>query len=549
MTLSWPAGLLFLLALPLILWLHSRRRREVRVVVPSVTPWLALRAAVPPRRRAIPASLLLLMHLTVAALVAIALAAPSLPGVLGAARDRALVVDTTTSMAAGGRWTEALDAARAVVSETPGEVTLVTLAPRPEVLLARETDRGRVLEELGALGPGGTGADLTAALALARAVAGPEAEIVVVSDGGPATGNGNVGGEGAAGGGPETDAEAAPDSESFDGAGLTGMEAGDGVRWEVVGDALDNAAVVAVGSLTSGGRTQLFARLAAFGSETVAPLLLSVDGHEAERVEARVAADGTFETVWTLPYGGRTATVSMETGDELSADDQVTVPLEQETLRVELVGSSDAVERALLSIPSVSLTTAGPGSYRTDGTVDVTVFVQQVPEVLPPGGVMVFAPPRGSWRPTEREGGYVIGDGSAAVAGSLDESRAAAGGSDGSSGDGSEAASGSVGATASAGRGLASGIGLAGARLAAPTRLLAPDDGEVLLEAEGAPVVVAGTDAGSRIVVFGFDPDGGDIATRLAFPLLVARSVEWVTPPRPAPLNPAGRAVQLPPGT
>src|SRR5262245_4266338 len=102
MTFLLPLGLLALLTLPIIVVLHMLRERRRRVAVPSLLHWLN----VPRRRegervRRLPWSLLLLLQLLVAGLLGLALGQPQLAGPLsGAARQLAIVVDASTSMAA-----------------------------------------------------------------------------------------------------------------------------------------------------------------------------------------------------------------------------------------------------------------------------------------------------------------------------------------------------------------------------------------------------------------------------------------------------------------
>src|SRR5438552_9674383 len=101
MTFLLPLGLLALLTLPLIIVLHLLRERRRRVAVPSLLHWLN----VPRRRegeriRRLPLTLLLLLHLLIAALLGLALGRPQLAGALnGAARQTVIVLDTSTSMA------------------------------------------------------------------------------------------------------------------------------------------------------------------------------------------------------------------------------------------------------------------------------------------------------------------------------------------------------------------------------------------------------------------------------------------------------------------
>ena len=365
-----PLGLAFLLSLPVIVWLHLRRRRPRRVVVPSLAPWLALAPSQPPRRRRIPPTVLLLLHLAAATCLALALAAPTLRGQSGVAVDRAVVLDVTTSMAAGDRWAQAVARARALLDATRGQATLVTLEARPRVLAARDADGRAVRAALADLAPGATGAATDAALALAAAAAGPSAEIVGVTDGGiPAA-----------------------------------SEDGPPARWEVVGGPLDNLAVVDAAVRTAGGETRLFARLASFAEAPAkVPLLLKVDGREIDRRSVDLAPGGTFETVWMVPAGASTAEVGLVGRDDLAADDIAWVPLERSRRLIQLAGESHAMARALAAIPGAEIERVGLGTFHADGSVPLSVFVGATPDPLPPGGVLLVAPSTGAWNDAHAE--------------------------------------------------------------------------------------------------------------------------------------------------
>lgn len=482
MSWTYPLGLAFLFALPLILWLHLRRRRPRRIVVPALTPWLALPSAAPPRRRRVPPTVLLAMHLAAASALALALAGPALRGTTGTAVDRAVVLDVTTSMGAGDRWSRALATARDLAAGTRGALTLVTLEARPRVLAARDADGRRAAAALARLEAGATGTATDEALALAAAVAGPSAEIVVVTDGAIAR--------------PGPGAPAA--------------------RWEVVGPAvddgsLDNLAVVQAGARSAGGQTRLFARVASFAAEAVAaPLALEVDGRVVDTRAVDLAPGGTFETVWTVPGGATTAVVRLDARDALAVDDAAIVPLERAGRRVQLVGDSPAVARALAAIPDARLERLGLATFHADGSVPASVFVGAVPDTLPPGGVVLFDPPPGR----------------------LFKARAAD-------------AEGRVAAVG--GHPLVADLGLAGVRLAGLTDPEVPAWAEPVLAADGMTAALAGTFGASRLVVFAFDPDAGNLAGRLAFPLLVARALAWAAPEGAPAAVAAGDAIPLPP--
>lgn len=133
-----PLGLLALLALPIIVLLHFLRERRRRVPTPSLLLWANLPQRVEGERsRRLPLTLLLLLHLLVAALLGIALGGPQIAGALTPdARHTAIILDTSTSMAAidGGtsRFEQARQRARAIVaSAAPGDrMTLITAGAR-----------------------------------------------------------------------------------------------------------------------------------------------------------------------------------------------------------------------------------------------------------------------------------------------------------------------------------------------------------------------------------------------------------------------------------
>src|SRR3954466_549167 len=137
MTFLVPLGLLALLTIPIILLLHLLRERRRRVAVPSLLHWQNLpRKHEGERIRRLPLTLLLLLHLLVAALIGLALGRPQLAGALGGtARQTAIVVDISTSMAASDgattRFAAARERARAALSGlgSGDRATLIAAGP------------------------------------------------------------------------------------------------------------------------------------------------------------------------------------------------------------------------------------------------------------------------------------------------------------------------------------------------------------------------------------------------------------------------------------
>lgn len=453
-----PLGLALLALLPVIVWLHLRQRPGRRVVVPSIAPWLALAATAAGRRWRPPTSWLLAVQLLVAGCAALAVAQPVLPGGALAAVDRVVVVDVSTSMLAEGVWGQAREMARELLASARGEVSLVTLGPRPRVLVLRGPGAGPAVAALSALAPGGIGGDVEAALALARSVGGPATDVVVVTDG-----------------------RLAPPAAAMP-----------GVRWRVVGQAADNVAIVDAAPGQDGDVPRLFARVVNLGETPVrTPLQLLVDGRLWQETAVDLAPGETHEALWDLPPWGEIGEVRLVHVDALAVDNRAVVPLRSAPRRIQWSGSSAAVERALAALPHTELQPVGPATYRTDGSADVSVFVGPGPTVLPPGGVLLVNPESGGVLP-------VRGDRRAVTVATMGDAA------------------------------LLDGLDLAGVELFNVPALDLPPWAETWLAVDGRPVVVAGRQGPSSVVALLFDPDAGEVAGRLAFPILMARAVASV---------------------
>ena len=193
MTFLLPLGLLALLTLPIILLLHLLRERRRRVAVPSLLHWQNLpRKREGERIRRLPLTLLLLLHLLFATLIGLALGWPQLAGALGgAARQIAIVIDTSTSMAArdgaSTRFALARERARAALSGmgSGDRAILIAAGPTARVVASGTGDPAALLDALGQLRPGGTGTDMAGALTLAEAAFDQQhaRQVLVLSDG------------------------------------------------------------------------------------------------------------------------------------------------------------------------------------------------------------------------------------------------------------------------------------------------------------------------------------------------------------------------------
>lgn len=489
-----PVGLLALLALPLIVLLHMLRERRRRVVVPSLLLWQLLpQRREAQRRRRLPLTLLLLLHLLAAALLALALARPQ--WVLDLfARERHLVViiDTSTSMAAPapGIGVSRLDAARERAGTLIGQMTgldtiaLVVAGPRPYLLdSAGPEGAARLLAALGGLRAGGTGSDMSGALTLAEAALQEyaDARVVVFTDG------------------------ALPTLADQ----LAARPATLPVEWNLVGGPLDNRAVVTLAARPRGSRgpTQVYARVVNYGARSLRSVVrLYGDNELLDTRPVTLQARGEADLTWTVPTGLSTLRAEIDGGDNLPADDAASLGLAQtRPLRALLVSAQPAaLERALRAVPGLELATLDPFAYSSAAATqaDLTIFDSYLPENWPAGGVLVLNPPSGAaLLEVSERAREPLGDEAGLRFGPL------------------------------SGGELFDGISLGSVQFGPARTVTAPPWAGVLLARGEQPLVLRGRSDTSEIAIWSFDLARGNLVSRLAFPLLMVRTVRDLTPP------------------
>jgi hypothetical protein len=379
-----PLGLLALLSLPVILILHFLRERRRRLVVSNLALWQFLgREMRSPRFKRLPLTALLLLDLLLAALVALALAEPSLPRppFLQGRRQVVVLLDTSSSMGAslgsGTRLTAAQRAAADLIGGLAGDTGALVVAFGGQVTWVGDTrslSRAALTTRLADLRPSGAGADLEAGLALAKAGLDPRlpAEFHIFTDG----------------------AFAAPDETA-----LLGVEAP--LTWHWLGDSGGNQAVVDLTVTPIGGSAvQVFARVANFAAEGVTRrLALTVGETTVGEAPLDLPAGATVAQVWTLPQAPAAVAVRLLGGDALQADDAAFSGVTAAgRVRVLLVTTDpQPVQRALQAAPGVAVELMSPEQYARQTAAlryDLTVFRGYLPPSWPTGRVLVIEPPR-----------------------------------------------------------------------------------------------------------------------------------------------------------
>lgn len=510
MTLLFPIGLLALLALPAIVILHLVRQRRTRLKVPTLALWQAL-ATPPPeqRKRLIPWSWLLALHLLAAACLALALANPAFRALFGdtTPEHTTLVIDTSTSMAAtdeapsrlGQAQADALDAIDAL---GPGDtLALIELNATPRLLLTGGPDEAPQLEQaVRRLRAAGNGADLPGALQLAGSSfrPGQENRVLLLTD----------------------DALAAPQSDLTVAAEL---------ERRTYGANSANAAIIAFASRRlPDGEVALYGRVVNWDdAPAIRTLRLVVDGQQRDQQAIRVPEQGATEYTWRVAESSALAELSLSGGDALPADDRAVLPLTQaRTVRVLLVGPpGSALERVLGVLPGLQVSAAAALDPAAP-PADVTILNGVLPQTLPDGALLLVNPPADPRLPASPINASV---------------RAAAAASDPAF----------------------AGVDLSSVQLRRVIEIRPSDAFSATLapaiSAAGSDLglVLRGAWQGRQTVIWAFDIDQSNLPVKLAFPLLTAASLQVLAsgnlPPTLPPgslapqvglLDPAGRPLE-----
>jgi len=185
-----PAALaLGALAIPLIA-LYMLRTRRHRQEVSSVMLWeragVAVTSAVPWQKLKV--TPLLIAQLIALTIFVLLLARPFLREASLLGPHTVFVIDTSGSMAMGGRLEDAKNRALDLLAEASATniISIVEAGPQPRVLAALARDPAELRDTVTQLVPGGGMEDLPAALTVARSLATPDrpTRILLFSDGG-----------------------------------------------------------------------------------------------------------------------------------------------------------------------------------------------------------------------------------------------------------------------------------------------------------------------------------------------------------------------------
>jgi len=486
-----PSGLWFLLALPVIFILYLIQSRYRPQVVASLLLWKRmardLEAEAAWRRPRW--DLLLALQLLVAILAGLTLARPGALG--GGDRRLVVVLDTSASMAASDVPPTRFAAARQQVADVvngaaPGtRVSLVTAGAMPQVMVENGSP-SNVLDALDAIQPEGDAGDLASAVRIAAGLAAPEAgndsQVVAVTDGAV-----NL----------DLPRQAVP------------------VAFKLVGGASQSLAVSDVSlrrPIESSDYLAGFARVVNFGADPLGTTMTIVaDGLAVDRSPIQVAAASHAEATFRVPANVEKVSVVLADREALAADDRVDmVGFARSARRVTIVSDAPGIwEHVLSVVPNVSTRTIRRQDFLTQTSSsdlspdDIVLLDNVVPDDLPHSGLILVNPPETSPLLSRVD--------------SLPRLRRAV------SFDPEDP--------------LVVGVDIAPLTVQQVVRAAPPSWASSSVAAEDTPLILHGRFGDRRVVVFAFDPEKSNLPHLAAFPLLMANSVDWLTPGRQAVLH------------
>jgi Ca-activated chloride channel family protein len=487
MTLLAPVGMWFLLALPVIFILYIIQSRYRPLVVASLLLWKRmtrdLEAEASWRRPRW--DVLLALQLLVALLAALALARPAILG--GGNQHLVIVVDTSASMTARDVQPTRFAAARQQVADTvsaaapDARISLVAAGARPRVVV-EDGSPANVIAALDVLQTESTPGDMPSALRMAAGLAAPAAadgsQVVAITDGAFDL---------------ELPSQAVP------------------VSFKLVGGSGQNLAVTEVTLRRPIDRADYlagYARVVNFGSEVRSPSITIVaDALAVDRSPLQVPAAGHADATFHVPATAQTISVVLSERDAMPADDRVDVlGYARWARKATIVSDAPSTwEHVLSVVPDLTTRTVRPQDFLPSDVAagDIVLFDNVVPSELPKTPFILINPPDSSAMLSRTD--TLLRQRRVDRFDSEDP--------------------------------LLRGLDIAPLNVQQIERAVTPAWAASSVDAEDTPLILHGRVEDQRVVIFTFDPNKSNLPHLAAFPLLMANTVDWLTPGREAVLH------------
>ena len=487
-----PYALLAVLgAVPLILFLHSRRPGGFRVRTTTLFIWERVLAERPLATRLgwfVRKNLLLILQLAAAILLIAALADPLLTSFGSRAGDTVVVMDLTASMKAKGPAGTRFEAARrellSLVDALPAERKMMVIGAGSEtrLIVPFTADPKRLREAARNLAPADTSGNVKDAVLLAHSFLkkGGRDRVVLISDG----------------------AFAGAEEFSRDSAHLRFIRtAGGAANLGIVGLSLRRAA-------DGSGHHEVMVNVRNFGASAArAPFTLALGQTPLAREELTIEAGG--RRILVYPYSGDpagTLTAQLDIDDDLATDNRATLTTSAAApLRLLYVGPGNPALGNLLKVfPNVQLTAVAtwpPDASRREGErqsgYDAVIVDRVAAPELAEGNVILI--------------NTVAPNLPLAVQGEARNPRVNA---------------------PLARHPVTAGLNLGDLHVQEALRVAAGGDSNVLARGTGGPLLVAFERARLKVLYIGFDLTASDLPFRVAFPVLFHNVFEWFQPGR-----------------
>ncbi|HEY0072270.1 MAG TPA: BatA and WFA domain-containing protein, partial [Chloroflexia bacterium] len=474
---------LLALAIPIILFYMLRLRRQ-DVDVSSSFLW---RRALQDRTANMPwnklrRNLLLLLQLLLLLLLVLSLARPFFEAATVATGNMVVILDASASMQAvdeagsSSRFERARGEANALIDGMSGDarMSLVLAGPVPQVAVSASNNKAALRSALAGMAASNGGTDMAQAVTLGAATARQmgDATVVLISDGAFAN----------AGALPQVSSKSA---------------------YINVGRSGRNIAITALSLREAQGGPQLFASVTNTADQKATAILsISIDGNlrDSRKLELE-ASEERVVTLGDLPLDTRVVEASLQVddaqADALRSDNRAWAVLSRPpSSNVLLVSEGNSfLEKSLNLLPNVKLFKTTPATYAQSGSFGLTVLDGAIPSPVPPGNLLIFAPPPSALM---------------VVSGTL-----------------AYPAIGQVAVNDP----LLRFVDLSGLHIAAAQRIVPPAWARVLVRTPaGDPLVLAGETEGRRVAVVAFDLHKSDLPLQIAFPIVVANLLDWLQP-------------------
>ena len=479
-----PLALLGAAAAGLIVLMYLLKLRRQRHVISSTLLWVRtledLIANSPLQK--LRQNLLMYLQILALLLVVAALARPTMWLERRSGVSRVVMIDNSASMRAtdGGEGRTRLEEAqllarRLLANQRRGDqAMLVTFGGPPRVVQPFTTERALLDRAVDRIDPTDAPAHAREALAMVRGVrkAVPDARLTIISDGTIGYLGNLVG--------TEEEIEFFQTGSEGENRGFTGFD---------VRRALERQ-----------DELEIFAEVENFGEAQAYVLVRClIDGRVAAVRESMIAAGERQSFVFTPPAGTASASlVRLELGgtDLMPADDVVQGRLDLgDAAQVLLVGDENFfLERVLGLLPGMAVARVGPGGYEPTRDYALVVFDGATPAAIGPGRYLFI----NALPPIE---GFAKGEQALEDQIAVDWNRLPP---------------------------ATRFVDFAALGIARTLALQGPEWMVPLVESESAPLIMAGEDAGRRVMVIGFDPYDSDWPLRISYPVFLANAVRWL---------------------